>query len=122
MSSELSGGFVLGFRIDPEEKLQMLYKELTSLHEVYTHTPIYGVEYKWSSNKQEIQKNNSFLDDLDAVEEEPRNEISNALMSYLTDGKRADGQPVYSSELGLAIEGIKDGYTLQKLWEVIPQQ
>lgn len=113
---------MLGFRIDPEEKLQTLYKELVSLHEVYTHSPIYGVEYKWSTNKQETQKNNSLVDDSEMVEDEPRNEISNALMSYLTDGQRANGQPVYSSELGLAIESIKDGYTLQKLWEVIPQQ
>lgn len=113
---------MLGFRIDPEEKLQTLYKELVSLHEVYTHSPIYGVEYKWSINKQEIDQNKSLMDDVEVVEDETRSEISNALMSYLTDGQRADGQPVYSSELGLAIEGIKEGYTLQKLWEVIPQQ
>lgn len=80
------------------------------------------MEYKWSTNKQEAQKNKSLVDEVEVLEDEPRNEISNALMSYMTDGHRTNGQPVYSSELGLAIESIKDGYTLQKLWEVIPQQ
>lgn len=120
-STELSGSYVLGFRVDPEEKLRTLYKELTSLHEVYSNNPIYGVEYNWfNSSKIQSQYDNSIVDDLDVVEE-ARGEISNVLASYLADGQEADKPPIYSSELGLAIESLKDGYTLQKLWEVIPQ-
>ena len=44
-SSEMSGGYVLGFRIDPLEKLQEVYKEVSSLHKTYSETPIFGVEY-----------------------------------------------------------------------------
>ena len=33
-----------------------------------------------------------------------------------------DREPVYSKELGLAIEKLKDGFTLAGLWEVMPQQ
>ena len=44
-SSELSGGYVLGFRIDPSEKLEDAYKEISSLLKTYSETPIYGVEY-----------------------------------------------------------------------------
>lgn len=120
-STELSGGFVLGFRLDPEEKLRTLYKELTSLHEVYSNSPTYGVEYNWFNiNKPQNQNDNTILDDLDVVEE-PRGEMSNVLASYLADGQQTDRPPVYSPELGLAVESLKDGYTLQKLWEVIPQ-
>jgi Bardet-Biedl syndrome 5 protein len=29
-----SGGYILGFRIDPKEKLEEVYKEILSLHQV----------------------------------------------------------------------------------------
>ena len=32
-----------------------------------------------------------------------------------------DREPVYCPELGLAVERLKDGFTLQSLWEVVPQ-
>ena len=44
-SSEMSGGYVLGFRVDPTEKLEQVYKEISSLHTIYSETPIFGVEY-----------------------------------------------------------------------------
>ena len=44
-SSELSGGYILGFRIDPVEKLQEIQKEIASLHKLYSSLPIFGIEY-----------------------------------------------------------------------------
>ena len=44
-SSEISGGYVLGFRVDPQEKLEQVYKEISSLHKIYSDNPIFGVEY-----------------------------------------------------------------------------
>ena len=58
-SSELSGGYILGFRcrfmcflsmfscprIDPQEKLQEIQKEISSLHKLYSSVPVFGVEY-----------------------------------------------------------------------------
>ena len=44
-SSELSGAYVLGFRMDPVEKLQSIYKEVVSLTKTYSDTPIFGVDY-----------------------------------------------------------------------------
>ena len=44
-SSELSGGYVLGFRIDPADRLEGIYKEISSLHKTYSESPIFGVEY-----------------------------------------------------------------------------
>lgn len=56
-------------------------------------------------------------------EEEIDESVSDAgdvLAAYLADGHHHDLEPVYSAELGLAVEKLKDGYTLQTLWEVIP--
>lgn len=41
-----SGGYVLGFKIDPVEKLQEAVKEINSLHRVYSANPIFGVDYE----------------------------------------------------------------------------
>ncbi|XP_043549588.1 Bardet-Biedl syndrome 5 protein homolog isoform X3 [Chiloscyllium plagiosum] len=45
-SSQQSGGYVLGFKIDPVEKLQEAVKEINSLHKVYSACPIFGVQYE----------------------------------------------------------------------------
>lgn len=41
-----TGGYVLGFKIDPLDKLQDAVKEINSLHKVYSANPIFGVEYE----------------------------------------------------------------------------
>lgn len=116
-SSEASGLYVLGFKVDPEEKLRILFKELSSLHTVYASKPIFGVEYRWSSN-QEQQESSNFVEEF---EDDKKNEISNSIAAYLADeGHSKDRLPVFCPELGLAVESIKEGYSLQKLWEVIP--
>jgi hypothetical protein len=48
-------------------------------------------------------------------------ELSNAFVAYFADsGHKKDREPVYSPELGLAVEKLKDGFTIQSLWEVLP--
>ena len=44
-SSPASGGYVLGFRIDPAEKLQEAAKQIQSLHKIYSACPIFGIEF-----------------------------------------------------------------------------
>lgn len=44
-TAQTAGNYVLGFRIDPHEKLHEVYKELSSLHSVYSESPIFGVNY-----------------------------------------------------------------------------
>jgi Bardet-Biedl syndrome 5 protein len=41
-----SGNYVLGFKIDPEDKLKETYKEINSLYKIYSTTPIFGVEFE----------------------------------------------------------------------------
>ena len=44
-TSQTSGGYVLGFRIDPVEKLQETVKQIQSLHKIYSACPIFGIEF-----------------------------------------------------------------------------
>lgn len=117
----LSGSLKLGFRIDPEEKLHVVFKELNSVSSVYSNNPIYGVECTWIPPRNDNERaTNSFVEDVEEIEE-PRSEISNALSAYLIDkGNSKERPPVYCTDLGLSIEKLKDGYTLRQLWEVIP--
>ena len=37
---------------------------------------------------------------------------------YADSNKATDSEPVFCEQLGLAIESIKEGFTLESLWEV----
>uniref|UniRef100_A0A8V0ZXY6 BBSome complex member BBS5 n=1 Tax=Gallus gallus TaxID=9031 RepID=A0A8V0ZXY6_CHICK len=82
-SSQQSGGYVLGFKIDPVEKLQEAVKEINSLHKVYSANPIFGVDYEMEEKPQS-------LEDLtveqvqDDVEIEP-GEQTDAFVAYFAD-------------------------------------
>ncbi|XP_076060731.1 Bardet-Biedl syndrome 5 protein isoform X1 [Oratosquilla oratoria] len=142
-SSEASGGYVLGFRIDPVEKLHEVHKEISSLFNVYSQCPIFGVEFTiqdkdieedydlnmmpraYSLNSfgqanmmEEQQMEIPFADEPEI--DDSVVETSDVLTLYLADGRHQDGEPVYAPELGLAVEKLKEGFTLQSLWEVIP--
>ena len=61
-SSDMSGGYVLGFRIDPQEKLKEIHKELQSMHKTYSTKPIFGVDY---TKSEEVKSGND--DDQDII-------------------------------------------------------
>ncbi|XP_046399282.1 Bardet-Biedl syndrome 5 protein homolog isoform X2 [Ischnura elegans] len=126
--SESSGGYVLGFRIDPRERLEQVLEELTSLFVSYSRRPNYGVEYVKEDGKQKEMSKDDYLktdfggEDLESVEEIQK--FSNAYSAYLADGHAIgkSREPIYSKELGLAIEKPPDGFTLKSLWEIIPSK
>ncbi|XP_073767862.1 BBSome complex member BBS5 isoform X3 [Danio rerio] len=109
-SSQQTGGYVLGFKIDPMDKLQDAVKEINSLHKVYSANPIFGVEYEMEEKPQPLEEL-TVEQPPDDVEIEP-DEHTDAFTQH-------DREPVFSEELGLAIERLKDGFTLQGLWEVM---
>lgn len=49
--------YVLGFRIDPTEKLHTVHKELLALFGVYSITPVFGVEFASDANNQPSKVN-----------------------------------------------------------------
>ncbi|CAM9645713.1 BBSome complex member BBS5 [Petromyzon marinus] len=117
-TSQQSGGYVLGFRIDPLEKLQEAVKEIQSLHRVYSASPIFGVQFEIEDRPQpldEVTVENA-LDDVEIQQDEP----SDAFVAYFADGnKQQDRDPIFNEDLGLAVEKLRDGFTLQSLWDVV---
>mmetsp|Transcript_7758 Transcript_7758/g.12410 ORF Transcript_7758/g.12410 Transcript_7758/m.12410 type:complete len:343 (+) Transcript_7758:83-1111(+) len=115
-----SGGYILGFRIDPVERMHEVYKELISLHQVFSLNPIFGVEFQVEEKPPPLQelKAPRKLDDVEILGDEE--EAGDAFAAYYADAnKNVDKEPVYSSELGLAVERLPDGLTIQHLWSVL---
>lgn len=44
-TTQQSGSYILGFRIDPKDRMEQLHKEISSLWKVYTANPIFGVDF-----------------------------------------------------------------------------
>ncbi|XP_076471311.1 BBSome complex member BBS5-like [Babylonia areolata] len=117
-TSVMSGGYVLGFRIDPQEKLQQVTKEIQNLHRIYSTCPIFGVEFETEDKPQSMEEltTEAVQDDVE-IENDPN---TDAFAAYFADGnKERDRDPVFSEELGLAVEKLKDGFTVAGLWEVL---
>lgn len=117
--SEQSGGFVLGFRVDPFDKLKELVQEIHSLYQVYSASPIFGVQFDTESQPEQeplLPATDPGQDDLEVVQAGGQ---LDTFAAYFADAHKAtDREPVFNSELGLAIEKLPEGYTLKDLWEV----
>lgn len=58
-TTETSGGYILGFRIDPLERMKNIHREITALQAVYTKAPIFGVEYTVGEEASLVIESNS---------------------------------------------------------------
>ncbi len=116
-TSQRSGGYILGFRIDPLEKLQESYKEIKTLHEIFSNNPMFGIKYSVEEKPvtMEERKIEKKIDDIEIVEDHG---IDLLASYYIEGGKGNEKEILYSNELGLAIEKLKDGITIEDLWSI----
>lgn len=117
-TSTHAGSYVLGFRVDPLEKLQEVFKEVSSLWRVYSASPVLGVDFQMESAPKSLDENTikRIQDGQDVVEQVS----SDAFAAYYADEgqKNADRKPVFDPQLGLAVEKLRDGVTLEALWSI----
>eukprot|EP00736_Rhodelphis_marinus_P005865 Rmarinus@m.7619 len=113
-----SGGYVLGFRVEPHDKLQEAFQEIQSLHQVYSINPIFGIEFSHEEKPPSLEelKVNREIDDVQITDEA----AGDVFAAYYADGnKNVDREPVYSNDLGLAVEKLRDGFSIGQLWSVV---
>lgn len=116
-----SGGYILGFRIDPMEKMAEMYKELSSLWKVYSANPIFGMDYVLEGQPENL---NELIvkrqqDDVEVVDQD-EDAGRDVFASYFADGaKSTDREPTYNEDIGLAVEQLRDGLSLDNLWNVL---
>ena len=116
-----SGGYILGFRIDPIGKLQDIFQEIKSLHELYSSNPVFGVEFVMEEKAKSLEELTVARkeDDIEIVGE--GDHAGDAFAAYIAAGSNtaADRPPVFNPQLGLAIESLRDGFTLDNLWSAL---
>ncbi|KAF0978855.1 hypothetical protein FDP41_001925 [Naegleria fowleri] len=112
--------FVLGFKVDPLERLNELFKEVSSLHQLFTDNPILGVEYQ-PEEKQASLEQLMVPKTTESIKYVGNKDTSDPLAPYYIDSsdKSSTTSIGFSEELGLACEELKDGMTIKKLWQCI---
>uniref|UniRef100_A0A0K0DSM7 Bardet-Biedl syndrome 5 protein homolog n=1 Tax=Strongyloides stercoralis TaxID=6248 RepID=A0A0K0DSM7_STRER len=116
-----SGDYILGFRVDSFEKLESISKSIQVLHRAYVDKPIFGVQYKKDrpQTPQTAIENEPTIDDINEIDEKPVR--MDAFAAYFSDGVTKNIQPrppVFSEELGVAVEQLKEGFTMEDLWNI----
>ncbi|XP_077556157.1 Bardet-Biedl syndrome 5 protein isoform X3 [Haemaphysalis longicornis] len=122
-TTDRSGGYVLGFKLDPLDRLQLVYKELSSLLKVHKAKPIMGVRvFLEKQAKEEMVPQDTGPELLDEPEVNTADGTHyDAFAAYLADEAHdRDREVVLSPELNLAVEKLPEGFTLASLWEVLP--
>ncbi|PRP87192.1 bardet-Biedl syndrome 5 protein [Planoprotostelium fungivorum] len=126
-----SGGYILGFKIDPLETLNEVCAELQSIHSIFAKEPIFGItkskteeadlssfnfSFLFSNKGNNAQKKKALEEEEEVIEQED----PDALALYYADGNtNRDREPVFNEDLGLAIETLKEGMTIGNLWSVV---
>ncbi|CAF0914974.1 unnamed protein product [Didymodactylos carnosus] len=83
----------------------------------YFANPEFGVEYAIEEqNDKSTTRLESRVDDIEILQSR---EHTDAYATYLADFSKRDREPVYSDELGLAIEKLPMGYSLSTLWDIL---
>lgn len=115
-----SGSYILGFKVDPEPKLRDVAKEIAAMFQISITNPNFGVNYAPSQTAAtaEVEKTLVGDEDVDIVEGEGGSDV---FAAYYADGAThaGDREPLFSPELGLAVEGLQDGVTVEQLWTVL---
>lgn len=123
-----SGGYILGFRVDPQDKLEAVFQEITSLHQVYSVNPMFGIDFVHEEKEAPLNERTvkRVMEDVE-IEDETQNELNGSMAvagdvfaAYYADGGASeDRPPVYSTEIGLAVETLKPGFTLENMWNAL---
>jgi len=119
-TSQRSGGYTLGFRIKPDDKLNEVFKQIKTFHEVFSANPVLGIKSTVQDEKAATSMSPFKVDPKTDEAEIVEDDRTDALALYCADADRnkTDRPPVYYAALGLAVEKLKDGATLEELWSL----
>ncbi|XP_012173939.1 Bardet-Biedl syndrome 5 protein homolog isoform X1 [Bombus terrestris] len=115
-STESSGGYILGFQVNPIQKLHTVYKEILMLLKAFEKSPIFGIDYTFEHEAPLQQLNIEQQSEI----QDNQPEISNVFGYYFSEGSN-QRKPIFSIYLGLAAEEPRETSTLQSLWELVRQ-
>lgn len=116
-TSEQSGGYLLGFKIDPKETLVSTAKEIGAFFSTAHASPEFGVQHavEEAPEGEEVAAAARVPDDVTIDDSEEA--ASDALAAYFAEGggREAERQLELHPGLGLAIEVPPEGVSVEKL-------
>ena len=116
-TSDFSGGYILGFKL---ENLDEVFTEITGLFKVYTQSPVFGVECSFEDASQNLDAVTiPRVEDNVEIIDAPVG-VSPSVQYYLENkGERgAQHEIEFSNEIGLAIEKMPEGMSIESLWKI----
>ncbi|KAL4455688.1 hypothetical protein ABPG74_003098 [Tetrahymena malaccensis] len=129
--NKFTGGYILGYQTD---QIDHCLKECNQLREYYCQNPDFGIpkigdEYDSSYKSKLVKREEDNIEIIGTIINERKNISRNYMTSQITtsanppDEKSQDqsqqGDIVFSSELGLAIEKPPQGCKVEDLWRII---
>jgi len=129
-TSPESGAYVLGFRVEPLDKLNEMFQQVKALHRAYTDNPNFGVSFEVEETMESLEKRTveRILDDVEIVDDafQDSEAVQEHVASrYITEGGYGAGgeggaaEPVRCPRLGLRIEPLPAGVTTEDLWRAL---
>ncbi|RNF18725.1 bardet-Biedl syndrome 5 protein [Trypanosoma conorhini] len=135
-TSSYSGSCLLGFRVDPVDRLRELFRECVSLWKAWSMRPVLGVAVTLQAATPDAAEDGDpsngpgggggpaappapqprKLDGEDVVQQVE----TDAFAAYYADlgQKGADRRPEFDASIGLAVERLRAGVTMRDLWTV----
>ncbi|KAL1138760.1 hypothetical protein AAG570_008822, partial [Ranatra chinensis] len=114
-----SGGYVLGFRLDPIARLNALAKQLKTICQIHSSKPEFGVQYTLSDQAVLAEEAPVAGEEVEELADDEWEGMNGATLFYAV-GRKSPSPPVYCKQLGLAVEPPCEGYTIDTLWQVLP--
>ncbi|CAD7948221.1 unnamed protein product [Amoebophrya sp. A120] len=127
-----SGSYILGFRADPVSHLEEIRKQIAKLWKIFSQNPVFGVDFTISKPEDDEENEDGGPaaankppvpvpqkeDDIELLDND---DVVEPSMLYHADGEKdfITQEPVFNAEIGLAMERLKEGVTLEKLWSVV---
>jgi Bardet-Biedl syndrome 5 protein len=119
-----AGGYILGFRVDPQERIDDVYKEIQSLYQIYSVGPVFGVDFTLENEAPPIDQllQVKINEDLELLDEQM--DDTHAIAAYYSDSmplSNPDNVELiqFDERLGLAMEALVEGINVEQLWRVI---
>ena len=131
-TSSREGGYLLGFRVDPKERLDRTFEMVRSLHQLFSRNPNFGVRFSYDQVPKPLDEVREQRVEEDArIVEDYEGEMPGAMLhggaggrAYMTDaaanvGDAEEAPPHYCPELGLAVQALPKGQTVASLWSLL---
>eukprot|EP00039_Didymoeca_costata_P002624 m.61518 g.61518 ORF g.61518 m.61518 type:complete len:352 (+) comp11421_c0_seq1:191-1246(+) len=117
--TKTGGGYTLGFRIDPPERVVEVTTQVTGMLGIFKATPILGVDFQREAAPPPLEdlKVEAQEEDVQIIDQG----VSDAFADYIVEaisGNVNQRPPVFNADLGLAVEELRDGLTIKSLWSV----